>query len=153
MKVSAHRITNQRWSLTIREPAIGVVRGALALSILIKSVNLDVVSACLMPVKHLLGALDTFALVIFAPNGGLGSGDGLGARAASDSASEGLVVHVGLATSRGHVNIAANNRLRKAYPLGIYRFRGRKRKESVLQGHANSGLENIPSPTAREKRD
>lgn len=83
-------------TLTILEPALAIVCGALRVATLVNAANLDVVSIGLIPDQDLLGTLCTCALVLLAPDGSLGSRDGDGGGGACDHALEALHVNVGL---------------------------------------------------------
>ena len=85
--------------LTILEPALGVIRRTLVRAAQVEPAHLDIVVLRLVPDHDLFGALDTAALVVFAPHRGFGSTDrrrrfGIGYRAFKP-----FHVDVGLAAS------------------------------------------------------
>lgn len=84
---------------TILEPALGVIRRTLVRAAQVEPAHLDIVALRLVPDHDLFGALDTAALVAFAPHRGFGSTDrrrrfGIGYRAFKP-----FHVDVGLAAS------------------------------------------------------
>lgn len=83
--------------LTMSKPALVIISRALPPPAQIETLNFDVVAVQLMPVQHLLGALDAFRWVVFAPFGGLSLGDDFVGLGAGDVASVGDLVHVGFA--------------------------------------------------------
>jgi len=88
-----------RGTRTVSKAHFPVVPRALWLPGRIPSRNVDIVAFLLVPVDHLLGALNTCPWVVFAPDGRLWLSDRCVGTWARDFATEGLVVHIRLATS------------------------------------------------------
>jgi len=102
--------------LTILESALGVIRRAPVFSAQVEPAHFDIVALQLVPDHNLFWALDTLALVIFAPHRGLGSSDRRRRFRIGYHAFKPLHVDVGLATSVGDLEGSIDSELRRYLP-------------------------------------